>query len=699
MAIREETDNKTQFSKASSMSAGAPLATVDSSKGKSVSDNTRANLPAGRDNIPARRSGIWTGLIGSALGLLWLGGSVAYLAGFVINDFASLPLAQILGLALFVAAPAAIFVMAGLLAREVIRASNRAERLEASLERLSMPADAASDDVRVLADAISGQINRVNVAMESALARLAAMEEVITHHADSLEDSTGDARVRTEALVRDLKQERDKLSNVSDGLDDKAAMIASAIQDQSKMVAAAAELAESKAADGERLLRGGADRLTAAGAKAEEAGERVALALDARSGELRDFVDTLKDRTDGLETAYLKHRDRLTDASEILRKEQEKIAAALDFHKAELENMSTTAREGADTLKDSATHSGEVFLKAVNEALGKARDLSRQLSDDSEAAADTSEEAVARLKDAAKAAREAAEEAASRFDAQAEAAHASLKRVNEAGFEASRTSEDAFQERLKEAEALTEKATSAAATAAEKVREQLKSTVDAASEESQRIEKLLSDMRDHMKDAPTSARQVVEDMERTLSEGLEKLNATASEASENAREVDQIFQARVRQNYELLSDFMLRMGSVAGGRKPIDLNQDEVPDPLTSRNKPDHIEADDFLPLRSKSSSKDQPQIDKPKDGPTIKAERVKLSALSMKPDQRRSEEKTNTSGSNANSDQSDSTQKPADQTKRDDDQSGSSEKDAGWRWKDILATMDPEGDPNKRRN
>lgn len=684
MALHEDSSHKSQFREAFTMSSNSQLTPVEEKKSSALSQRERNALAEVLENVPEKRSGLWTGILGGALGLLWLGGTAAYLAGFAINDFSSMPIAQIGGIALFITVPAIIFLLAGLLGREIIRASSRAERLEASLTRLSMPADATTDDVSTLADAISGQINRVNVAMESALARLAAMEEVITHHADSLEDSTGDARQRTEVMVRDLRKERDRLAEISDSLDDKAALIASAIQDQSKMVAAAAELAEAKVSDGERLLKGSAERLTAAGAKAEEAGERVALALDARSGELRDFVDTLKLRTEGLEAAYLKHRDRLTDASEVLRKEQEKIAAALDFHKAELENMSTTAREGADTLKESATESGKVFIQAVNEALGKARDLSRQLSDDSEAAADTSEEAVARLKAAAQAAREAAEEAATRFDTQADAARAALERVNEAGFTAARQSDEAFQKRLKEAEELTERATSAANVAAEKVREQLEVTVKAAADEGERIEKLLSKIRSEMESAPQSARKVVEDMEKTLSDGLHRLNQTAAEASENAREVDQIFQARVRQNYELLSDFMLRMGSVAGGRKPVDLASDEVPDPLSGRRKE--------TTSASMTSSTDKPAsqsetiastTDTDEKSDSDRPERVSLAALAGK--------KAPTTGTRAETPKADRSENDQPRKKSVDSRPGS---EGGWRWKDILATMEPEDDP-----
>ncbi|HAQ34691.1 MAG TPA: hypothetical protein DCQ53_04965, partial [Alphaproteobacteria bacterium] len=101
------------------------------------------------------------------------------------------------------------------------------------------------------------------------------------------------------------------------------------------------------------------------------------------------------------------------------------------------------------------------------------------------------------------------------------------------------------------------------------------------------------------------------------------------------------FQSRIRQNYELLSDFMLNMGTVAGGRRSLDLPSNEVPDPLSRRAKP-----------RSEVKTEDAGEAPAP-DAP-----------LDNEAAQRR-------------------------------DHVGFPERgrasDPGWRWKDLLATMAPE--------
>ncbi len=84
---------------------------------------------------PKTEGGGWLAFGGAAFGLLWFGGAAAYLAGY--TDLTALSPAQLAGLSVFAAAPALLFVLAGLLGREVSRAGSRARRLDAAVLRLA----------------------------------------------------------------------------------------------------------------------------------------------------------------------------------------------------------------------------------------------------------------------------------------------------------------------------------------------------------------------------------------------------------------------------------------------------------------------------------------------------------------------------------------------------------------------------------
>ena len=90
---------------------------------------------------------------------------------------------------------------------------------------------------------------------------------------------------------------------------------------------------------------------------------------------------------------------------------------------------------------------------------------------------------------------------------------------------------------------------------------------------------------------------------------------------------------------------MLRMGSVAGGRKPIDIAPDEVPDPLHTRRRPVARPKDDEVRLEPRDQVTDDEDEGTPAERP--RDERL---ATQARPE-------------------------------------------GGWRWKDLLANMEPDED------
>jgi hypothetical protein len=175
-------------------------------------------------------------------------------------------------------------------------------------------------------------------------------------------------------------------------------------------------------------------------------------------------------------------------------------------------------------------------------------------------------------------------------------------------------------------------------------------------------------------------------MQRTLEDGLAQLNETAQTASDQARDIDALFQSRIRQNYELLSDFILRMGAVAGGRKPLDLNINELPDPLSAR--------------RTDS-------VDDARDEDTRRAERRRPArdrddAAGAKPETSRAE-LDNTADRRSDLDDAELDDAADDETNAEPDPVRDSirdgvekaRKEASWRWRDLLANMDSDAKPS----
>jgi hypothetical protein len=541
------------------------------------------------DSPGGKPGGGWLIWLGNTFALLWIGAAGAFIWGYLgirsLEQLAQYGFGQLTGLSVFAIAPALLFVMCGLMAREVVRNGHNTRRVEVALRKLAEPAQYAQAEVQTLSDAISGEVERINSALESALARLAAMEEVISHHAETLEQSATDARDRTETLLKGLRTERLRLGEVSESLDDKAALIAAAISDQSKMVAAAAELAASQASDSEKRIRASVDDLNEAGTAVVERSDKAAAIMDERTGHLRELSETLKERSENLDAAYVKHRQRLADAGEALRQEQEKIAAALDFHRAELDVMARTAGDGAKALNNAASSGAAAFRDAVDQALARADELAGRVRSETENAASEHEAALARLVAAAQEAKSVSDAAIEAIQTQADVVSSKVEKTNEVAYEAARRSDEAFEQRLAEADKLTKRASQAADDAAESVRRRLEAVLASARAETQTVERHIESMTERLSEMPTLARDRAQEAADALRRGLDGLNAAAMAAAEEAQEIDAAFQSRIRQNYELLSDFMLRMGSVAGGRRAPDLGANELPDPLFQRHR------------------------------------------------------------------------------------------------------------------
>tara|TARA_R110000868_G_scaffold11516_2_gene56269 strand:+ start:5402 stop:7459 length:2058 start_codon:yes stop_codon:yes gene_type:complete len=625
-----------------------------------------------RGQAGSRPGGAWLIWLANSFALLWVGGAAAFIWGALgvqsLERLGQYGFGQLTGLAVFAIAPALLFIMSGLMAREVVRNAHNTRRVELAIRRLSEPAQYAQGEIQTLSQAVSGEVERINAALESALARLAAMEEVISHHAESLEQSATDARDRTEDLLKGLRKERLRLGEVSESLDDKAALIAAAISDQSKMVAAAAELAANQASDSGRRILASVESLQDAGDSVTERSNIAATKLSERTAQLHELSDTLKERTEDLDAAYVKHRGRLSEAGEALRKEQEKIAAALDFHRAELEVMASTARDGADALTSASTNGAAAFKKAVDDALDRAHSLAGRVRAESEHAAEQHETALARLVAAAQEAKSISEAAIEAMESQADAVTRKVERTNEISFDVAKRSDEAFQQRLAEADKLTARASQVADEAAESVRRRLEAVIVSARTESENVERQIDSMTNRLAEMPVMARERAQEAADALRRGLEGLNAAAMVAAEESQEIDAAFQARIRQNYELLSDFMLRMGSVAGGRRAPDLGSNELPDPLSARRrrpqaeepaKPD-AEDDMHQPLTGGEPRRPAPRAELNRAEPG----RAESNSVSFP------------------------------------ERGGRSSSEPGWRWKDLLSSMpDDEATPSKAAN
>ena len=209
------------------------------------------------------------------------------------------------------------------------------------------------------------------------------------------------------------------------------------------------------------------------------------------------------------------------------------------------------------------------------------------------------------------------------------------------------------------------------------MKRRLEAVLASARAETQTVERQLEHMTERLSEMPVMARERAQEAADTLRRGLEGLNAASLAAAEEAQDIDAAFQARIRQNYELLSDFMLRMGSVAGGRRAPELGSNEIPAPLMRKTRPADLSADDATETPDASAEDTAPDHDEMN---------TPLSGQPAAPKDKSGKEKAG-----------------KEKTLRGDNTVGFPERqpraanEPGWRWKDLLSTMPSDDDLDKK--
>jgi hypothetical protein len=353
-----------------------------------------------------------------ALGLFWSAGVAAFLLGYLGDQLLKMGPQAIAGTAFVALAPGLVFAAGGWVAREMLRFSRTAKLLDYSARRLAAPVANAKADARSVADAIAEQVTRINTEAEATLKPLAAMEELLRHHADGLKAANQDARAQVDSLIEELRGERNALSalierlksdtaGVAGELKHEADKVVQTIERQTQLVSAATQVAANQAEEGRALLDRGAGSMKDAAGSAERAAEKAALAIDEQLKDMQALVQALEDRGGRLENIARIHSENV----KIVQQTTHELNLA------------------ADAGRDSMKHASEA-------AIEQARRVGEVIEKETARAVERGMEEIERLRLAAKAAREAAEGAGLVLEANADAVIERVHAANAAILEA-----------------------------------------------------------------------------------------------------------------------------------------------------------------------------------------------------------------------------------------------------------------------
>ncbi|MDX5331713.1 MAG: polar localization protein TipN, partial [Caulobacteraceae bacterium] len=422
------------------------------------------------------------------------------------------------------------------------------------------------------------EIIRAGEAAQEARETLLALRAALAAETEQLVNAASNAARTAQSLTKALGDERKEMSALSQGLDAQSAAVVDAITRQARMVAEASDLAETQLREAEASLAARAADLAAAAGETSDVARIAAEDLTRQIARLETAGAGVAEQVGAAETGLSQQRAALVALAHGLRADQESFAAEAETHTAKLSEFLSEARLSAVEMGDRAMRGAQVLRDLVAEASEQFRDLADAAQSEREAfgqslkqswgdLSDIAAHERARLEAQTRAAIEALSDAAeeTRLAAarHAEAARQQVDQLSEAAFAAGQKADQVFEGRLEEARTLIEHSASLVEEAGAQTARKLEAGAAAARQTLQDLQDLMSELDVRAAELPLSAERQARAVREVVGESIEDLLEQARRAAEETQAIDAAFQDRVSRNYEMLSEAVRLMGSVA----------------------------------------------------------------------------------------------------------------------------------------
>ncbi|WP_411288771.1 polar localization protein TipN [Phenylobacterium sp.] len=636
----------------------------------------------------------------TALGVsvLWALAPIAFAVGYR-NNVAPLQtdVFAIAVFALLAIGPAAFVWGAAYMIRQGQKLAAEARRAKAMADDMLSPALTAAARAGDVVQGVREEIIRAAAAAEEARESLLALRDALALETEQLTGATAQSVRTAEDLAGTLGRERTQMGELALTLDAQAIRVADTITQQARMVAEASDLAETQLREAEAALAARAADLAAAAGEAGDAARTAGEDLVRHIARLETAGVGVSEQVRAVEGGLSEQRAALITLAHALKADHETFSGEAEAHAAQLGEFISQARLSAVEMNDRATKGGEALRLLMADAAEQFRDLAetaraereefgqstlQSLDAVSEAAADQRAKLEAQTRAAVDALAAAAEETRAAAASHAETARAQVDQLSEAAFTAGQKANQVFEARLAEARALVEQSSlmveEAGAATARKLEEgaaSARATLDELAAMMAEIEQRASRM-------PAAARGQADAVRATVSEGMDALMAQARRTAQEAQAIDAAFQDRVRRNFEMLSEAVRLMGSVAAAA-PMPLAP-PAPTPAPARRAaraappaPEAILAEEPEPLNLDQLAADAPAADAQSSGAALADELGLRPRLRLTPTATDEEFSAifEAAGGPPAAEDDDEDDAPAD---------GDS-----WTWKDLLASLD----------
>lgn len=511
--------------------------------------------------------------------VLWAAAPIAFAWGYrrAVAPFDYDPFALTV-FALMAVGPALFVWLAAYMVRQAQKLGAETRRAKALADEMVTPALAAGAQTHDVVAEVREEISRVTAAALEARESLIALREALAAESDRLVEATAISARTASGLVETLGRERDEMGSLSKTLDAQATAVADTITQQARMVAEASDLAETQLREAEAALAARAADMAAAAGETSDAARTAAEDLTRHIARLETAGLGVTEQIIAVEKGLTEHRAGLMTAAHALRGDHENFSVQAESHAAQLAEFISQARLSTVEMGDRAVKGGEALRQMIVQAAEQFRDLAEQARAERdefgqstlnamEAVSQAAAAERARLEDQTRATIEAlgraAEETRQAAERHAETARNQVDQLSEAAFTAGQQANKVFESRLAEARALIEHSTQMVEQAGAATAGKLEEGARTARATLDELAAMLGDIETRAAQMPATARGQAEQVRKAVADSIDDMMEHARRTADETQAIDEVFQERVRRNYEMLSEAVRMMGAVA----------------------------------------------------------------------------------------------------------------------------------------
>jgi hypothetical protein len=544
--------------------------------------------------------------------VLWICGPLAFAIGYrsnVVPFRDDMFATAVFGL--LAAGPAAFIWLAAYLARQGQRLGVEARRAKVLSDDLTTPVMSAAGRTGEVVLGIREEIERVGEAAEEARDTLLALRDALAMETERLTDAAAGSVRSAQSLATTLGLERTEMDVLAQSLDQQAMRVSDVITQQARMVAEASDLAQAQLREAEASLTARAADLAAAAAEASNAARIAGDDLNRHVVRLETAGLGVAEQVQSLESGLGAHRSALVGLADALRADHQGFAAEAEAHAAQLTEFIGQARLSAAEMGDRVLKGGEALRTMVAEAAEQFHELSQAAQTEREQYGAATVQTLDQMSQIAAAERQrldeetrgaiesltkAAEETRAAAATHAEAARQHVDQLSEVAFSAGQKANQAYEARLDEAKRLIEQSAEMIDQAGATTARRLEDGAVAARSALDELQRMLSEIDARAQALPEAARGQADQVRAAVAGSMDELVQQARRAAAETQAIDEAFQDRVRRNYEMLSEAVRLMGTVAlaGGLQPVPAKSAEPapPPPQPAASAPAVIEVE-----------------------------------------------------------------------------------------------------------